>query len=168
MLAGAGTASPASGLPPPVSRDGAVEVCLRYAVGICLRNWQLGHKDGHEDGREDGHADGHAEGHEDGHEVPTISSVSPCRDAKSFGSIVLVSPWHSEGFRLKFEIVGSGGLAGARKEDVRLPVQGNSTSHDARPVHLITTMMKWIRTSRLPIKNSLSRDEGSGFGGWGS
>jgi len=26
----------------------------------------------------------------------------------------------------------------------------------ARPVHLITTMIKWIRTSRLSIKNSLS------------
>jgi len=30
-------------------------------------------------------------------------------------------------------------------------------SHGARPVHLIITMMQWIRTSRLSIKNSLSR-----------
>ena len=30
-------------------------------------------------------------------------------------------------------------------------------SHGARPVHLIITMIKWIRTSRLSIKNSLSR-----------
>jgi len=29
--------------------------------------------------------------------------------------------------------------------------------HDARPVHLIITMIKWIRNSRLSIKNSLSR-----------
>ena len=29
-------------------------------------------------------------------------------------------------------------------------------SHGARPVHLIITMIKWIRTSRLSIKNSLS------------
>jgi len=28
-------------------------------------------------------------------------------------------------------------------------------SHGARPVHLIITMIKWIRTSRLPINNSL-------------
>ena len=30
-------------------------------------------------------------------------------------------------------------------------------SHGARPVHLIITMIKWSRTSRLSIKNSLSR-----------
>ena len=29
-------------------------------------------------------------------------------------------------------------------------------SHGARPVHLTITMIKWIRTSRLSIKNSLS------------
>ena len=45
---------------------------------------------------------------------------------------------------------------GTRKVDVRLPGKGNSNSHGARPVHLIITMMKWIRTSRLSIKNSLS------------
>ena len=28
-------------------------------------------------------------------------------------------------------------------------------SHGARPVHLIITMIEWIRTSRLSIKNSL-------------
>ena len=43
-----------------------------------------------------------------------------------------------------------------RKVDVRLPGKGDSNSHGARPVHLIITMIKWIRTSRLPIKNSLS------------
>ena len=42
------------------------------------------------------------------------------------------------------------------KADVMLPGKGNSNSHDARPVHLIITMIKWIRTSRLSIKNSLS------------
>jgi len=35
-------------------------------------------------------------------------------------------------------------------------VKGSSNSHGARPVHLIITMMKWIRTSRLSMKNSLS------------
>jgi len=48
-------------------------------------------------------------------------------------------------------------LAGAaRKVDVRLPGKGNSNSHGERPVHLIITMIKWIRTSRLTIQNSLS------------
>jgi len=42
---------------------------------------------------------------------------------------------------------------------------GDSNSHGARPVHLIITMIKWIRTSRLSIKNSLCRpmDRGSRF-----
>ena len=44
----------------------------------------------------------------------------------------------------------------SRKVDVRLPGKGNSNSHGARPVHLIIKMIKWIRTSRLSIKNSLS------------
>ena len=48
-----------------------------------------------------------------------------------------------------------GGWGQARKVDVRLPGKGNSDSHGARPVHLIITMIKRIRTSRLSIKNSL-------------
>jgi len=44
-----------------------------------------------------------------------------------------------------------------RKVDVRLLGKGNSNSHGARPVHLINTMIKWIRTSRLSMKNSLCR-----------
>jgi len=43
-----------------------------------------------------------------------------------------------------------------RRVDVRLPGKGNSNSHGARPVHLIITMIRWIPTSRLSIKNSLS------------
>jgi len=35
-----------------------------------------------------------------------------------------------------------------------------SNSHGARPVHLIITMIKWIRTSRLSIKKSLSAGGG--------
>ena len=42
-----------------------------------------------------------------------------------------------------------------RKVDVRLPGKGNSNSHGARPIHQIITMIWWIRTSRLSIKNSL-------------
>ena len=37
--------------------------------------------------------------------------------------------------------------------DVRLPGKGDSNSHGARPVRHIITMIKWIRTSRLSIKN---------------
>ena len=44
----------------------------------------------------------------------------------------------------------------SRKVDVRLPGKGDSISHGARPVHLIITMIKWIRTSKLSIKNPLS------------
>ena len=43
-----------------------------------------------------------------------------------------------------------------RKVYVRRPGKGNSNSHGARPVHLIIILMKWIRTSRLSKKNSLS------------
>ena len=42
-----------------------------------------------------------------------------------------------------------------RKVDERLPGKGNSTSHGARPDHLIITIIWWIRTIRLSIKNSL-------------
>ena len=42
-----------------------------------------------------------------------------------------------------------------RKVDVRLPGKENSNSHGARAVHLIITMIKWIRTSRVSRKNSL-------------
>ena len=50
------------------------------------------------------------------------------------------------------------GIGGCRgwKVDVRLPGKGNSTSHGARPVHQIISMIKWIRTSKLSINNSLS------------
>ena len=43
-----------------------------------------------------------------------------------------------------------------RKVDVRLPEKRNSDFHGVRPVHLIITMMKWIWTSRLSTKKSLS------------
>ena len=47
-------------------------------------------------------------------------------------------------------------LSRTQCEDVRLPGKETSNSHGAGPVHLIITMMKWIRTSRLSIRNSLS------------
>jgi hypothetical protein len=39
--------------------------------------------------------------------------------------------------------------------DARLPEKGYSNSHGARPAHLIITMIKWIRTSRSSIKETL-------------
>jgi len=68
--------------------------------------------------------------------------------------------------------VGCGGKEGSkpltRKVDIRLPGTGNSNSHGARPVHQIIAMIKWIRTSRLSIKNSLSlRVTWDGAGGRG-
>ena len=44
---------------------------------------------------------------------------------------------------------------GARRAGVRLPRKWNPNSHGARPVHIITTMIKWSWISRLLIKNSL-------------
>jgi len=48
------------------------------------------------------------------------------------------------------------GLGFTRKVDLRLPGEGNSYSRGARPVHLIISMVKLIRTSRRSIQNSLS------------
>jgi len=45
-----------------------------------------------------------------------------------------------------------------RTVDVRLPGKGNLNSHGARPVHLIISMIKWIRTGRLSVKNTLYVD----------
>ena len=52
---------------------------------------------------------------------------------------------------------GGSFLKATRQVDVRLPGKGNSNSHVTRPVHRAITMMRWFRTSRLPITNSLSR-----------
>ena len=46
-------------------------------------------------------------------------------------------------------------VEGTRKVDRRLPGKGNSNPDGARPVRPIITMVKWIRASRLPIKNSI-------------
>ena len=43
-----------------------------------------------------------------------------------------------------------------RKVNMRLPGKGNSHTHGARPVHQIISTMKWIRTGKLSIQNSLS------------
>ena len=43
-----------------------------------------------------------------------------------------------------------------RKVDIRLPGKRNSNAHGARPVHQIISLIEWVRTNRLSIKNSLS------------
>jgi len=48
----------------------------------------------------------------------------------------------------------------SRKVDVRLPGKGDSYSHGARPVHLMITMVKWIRTSRLSMNYLSEGSEG--------
>ena len=45
---------------------------------------------------------------------------------------------------------------GSRDVDIWLCGKVNSKSHGARPVNQIISMMKWIRISRLPTRNSLS------------
>ena len=45
----------------------------------------------------------------------------------------------------------------SRKVDIRLSGKMISNSHGTRPVHQIITMMKWIRTSMLSMKHSLSQ-----------
>jgi len=47
-------------------------------------------------------------------------------------------------------------FSSTRKADVTLPGKGNSNSHGERTIHLIITMIRWNRTSRLSIKNYLS------------
>ena len=51
-------------------------------------------------------------------------------------------------------------ISTCRKVDVRLPGRGNSNSFGERPVHLIITLMQWTRTSKVPIKKSVSPPEG--------
>ena len=43
-----------------------------------------------------------------------------------------------------------------RKVDVRRHGKGNSNFRGARPVHLITTTVRWVWTSRLSVENYLS------------
>ena len=77
-------------------------------------------------------------------------------------------------FRSPLFLFSRGCVSSFRKVDARLPGKGDSNSHGARPVHLFITMIKWIRNSRLSIKNSLSvcswQEHGAGgrvLSGWG-
>jgi len=55
---------------------------------------------------------------------------------------------------------GPSGTCNESKAEGGKRVPRSSNSHGARPVRLIITMMQWIRTSRLSIKNSLSLGRG--------
>ena len=59
----------------------------------------------------------------------------------------LIRAWHSS---INLSIV-------SRKVDIRLPGKGDSDSLGVRGFSII----QWIRTSSLPIKNSLSRQVGT-------
>jgi len=62
----------------------------------------------------------------------------------------------------------NGGLnsVGPRKVDVTLPRKSNSNFHGARPVRLLISRRKWIRTNRLSIKKSLFRGGQGGGHVW--
>jgi len=80
--------------------------------------------------------------------------VSPLQGYLAVGSYgVALGGWVF--LMLDRELMGDGGprVGGRGRRD---PALGNSNSHGARPVHLIITMIKWIRNSRLSIKNSFS------------
>ena len=49
-----------------------------------------------------------------------------------------------------------GGRTAVVEVDARLPRKGNSNSRGVSPVRETTSVITWSRTSRLPIKNSLS------------
>jgi len=60
--------------------------------------------------------------------------------------------------RSRFLRAGLVSRRGIRRQEAcagRLPRKGNSNSHGARPVNIIISMIKRIRTCRLSIKNSL-------------
>ena len=55
-----------------------------------------------------------------------------------------------------------------KKVDVRLPGKGNQNSYGERPIHLIITMFRWIRTSRLStrtfsLQGAVFRNSSLGF-----
>jgi len=85
-------------------------------------------------------------------ERASSGAVAP---ASTRGALFLLAPFREGEDKL-------GSLTSTRKVDVRLPGKGNSNSHGERPVHLIITIIKWIRTSRLSIKNSLCIPRGRG------
>ena len=52
-----------------------------------------------------------------------------------------------------------GCVSNARKVDVRLPGKGDLSSHGARPIRLIITMIKWIRTNKELSRWNLGEGE---------
>ena len=68
-------------------------------------------------------------------------------------------PLYPQGWHLRRAAQGQSSLVGevgvTRKVDVRLPGQGNSNPRGVSPVHLIITIITWLRTSKFSLKNSL-------------
>jgi len=92
--------------------------------------------------------------------LPTETKVESGTSQSKSGTSVNLS---NKGLQTNFWDRAGGIETHSRKADVRLPGKGNSNSHGARPVHLIITMIKWTRTSRLSIKNSLSIERHATF-----
>jgi len=89
-----------------------------------------------------------------GCEMAFSRNVCTCR-SDSHSHTLTLSLSHSHTLTLSgCDIAFSRNVCTCRvKVDICLPGKGNSNSHGARPVHLIITMIKWIRTSRVSIKN---------------
>ena len=79
--------------------------------------------------------------------VQQFSTFLPCAKSRCW-------TWTNKTFKVPLRVALDPDH-GLRKVDVRLPGKENSNSYGARPVHLIITMIKWIRTSRSSIQNSL-------------
>ena len=94
-----------------------------------------------------------------------------CRYAAVFShsplSAVISAIWYAaggselrvQGSGFEFRVSGSGlrrRVSPKKKIDARLPGKGHSKSQGARPVHMIITMIKWTRTSKLSTNKSLS------------
>ena len=85
------------------------------------------------------------------------SSLSLCRSSSCRARVPVPAAQRGEGpstFGKRGQL--SGEVVNTRKVDIRLPGKGDSNSHGAKPVHQIITTIKWIRTRRLSVKNSLS------------
>ena len=85
--------------------------------------------------------------------VSTASNAPPSSAAPSTAST-----------RLHVGVWGSGRIG---KVDTRRPGKENSNFYGARPVRQIISMIKWIQTSWLSIKNSLSLGRGGESVGFG-
>ena len=85
---------------------------------------------------------------------PPCSAAAPRDPAKQTNRRIL------DGIRRAPPLCAGSMAQTSRKVDSRLPGKGNANFHGARPFRLIIKMIKWIRTKRLSMKNSLSGPNG--------